>query len=153
VQGAAHIGQWAALEAQAQATFERAYGAQATPDAHAIGQGLQARVVFGWGALREKLLCAQHGLSDITLELLKMAVLRNMPNAPLSDHNELRLTGMAGDDLQLNWIEATTEQDLSGTTVPRAFFDQIDSDATGWAALRQALTGKVYVDMNRLLVG
>jgi CpXC protein len=152
VQGAQHLAHWARLETQASATFDNAYGARATPDAREIGAGLQARVVFGWGALREKLLCAEHGLSDVTLELLKMAVLRNAPNSPLSDSNELRLTAMSGDDLTLSWIESASEQALSSVSVPRAFYDSIEQDADAWQDLIDVFKGKAYVDMNRLLV-
>ena len=36
-----------------------------------MGEGFQPRLVFGWPALREKLLCASLSLNDVDLELLK----------------------------------------------------------------------------------
>src|SRR5947208_2057858 len=57
---------WPALEQNARSAFERTYGAEAGAVAQELGRGLTARIAFGWPALREKLLCGEHGLDDAT---------------------------------------------------------------------------------------
>jgi hypothetical protein len=50
-------------------------------------------VVFGRPVLQEKLLRQEHGLDDVSMALLKVAVPRYVPGAPLSDATELRFDG------------------------------------------------------------
>jgi hypothetical protein len=141
----------AAVEDEARTAFADLYGPQATDAAQELGRELTPRLVFGRPALREKLLCREYGLDDITLELLKIAILRNVPGSPLSDTTELRLTGRADNTLQFAWIESLSEQQISALGVPQATYDDIaGSDA--WAGLRGQLEGHLFVDFNRLLV-
>src|SRR5262249_5225854 len=91
VQPVARLPQWVELEQQARTTFERTYGPGAPPMLQALGQKLQARIAFGWAALREKVLAVEHGLRDADLELLKAMLLRGIDNPQLADDTELRL--------------------------------------------------------------
>jgi hypothetical protein len=138
-------------EAEAHAVFDGLYGPHAPDVAQEIGRELKPRLVFGWPALREKLLCGDHHIDDTTLELLKIAVLRNVPNPPLADQTELRLVGQTDGTLNFAWIESATEKYLSTLAVPRDVYDGIASDAA-WAPLRSRLDGQYFVDLKRLLV-
>src|SRR5947209_8272330 len=62
VKPAEEVANWITLERTALETFDLAYGPQAGGLAQEIGRGLQPRIVFGWAALREKILCPEHGL-------------------------------------------------------------------------------------------
>jgi len=66
-------GDWKAIEQQSQAMFDKSFGKGATPEARKIGDKLALRVVFGWEALNEKLIAAEHGVDDRALELVKVA--------------------------------------------------------------------------------
>ena len=145
---------WQAAEARAGETFDRAYGARASPSIRAIGAEMRKRVVFGWGALREKLLCDDLGLDDTTLELTKIAVLGSVSSAPLGRDTELRFQGEGGGKLQFAWIAVAGEAPLEWLAVERAAYDEIATDAGGdWAELRADLGGgAAYVDMNRLII-
>lgn len=150
---ASRVEAWPALEQQATATFERAYGADAPELAQEIGRTLAVRIVFGWAALAEKILCAERGLDDVTLELLKLAILRSSENSPLSDTNEMRLLAVADDTLDLAWITAATGARLATLTVPKSIYDDIAGEAADWQALRSTLAASPFVDYTRLLVG
>src|SRR4051794_37808401 len=67
---------WREAEGRAQALFDTTFGRAAPRLERELGSGLAARVVFGWPALREKVLCGGLGLDDLTLELLKLAIMR-----------------------------------------------------------------------------
>jgi hypothetical protein len=149
----AKLAAWTELERQASAAFERAYGEGAPLAAQEIGRGLSARIVFGWAALREKIFAADRGLDDVTLELLKIAVLRSVAGSSLSDLNELRLQEVEGESLVLAWIVAANEEVLTTLPVPKSVYDDIIADPTAWHDLRETLSASRFVDYNRLLVG
>ncbi len=113
------LGEWRVLEEKALATFAQAYGPSAPAVAREMGAGMKPRLVFGWSGLREKLIVADNQLDDVTLELSKMAILRTSATTPLSDDNELRLLGMAGDKMEMAWIRAATEEVVESLSVPR----------------------------------
>jgi hypothetical protein len=113
---------------------------------------MQPRVVFGWPAVREKLLCQELGLEDVTLELLKVAILRDVQQPPFADTTELRLVD--GDDVMLRfaWFDAADETELARLAVPRPVYRGVAADGAAWAGLRAAFQGAAFVDLNRLLV-
>lgn len=149
---AAELVNWTALEAQAADIFASAYGAAAPPAARVIGAGLVARITFGWPAMREKLLCPELGLDDLTLELLKAAVMRTVPKPPFADSTEFRLLGAAHGALSLAWLNSTTEATLAAVDVPRDIYNDIAGDTAAWAAMRARLADHSFTDLNRLLV-
>jgi hypothetical protein len=147
-----YIGDWETLESQARAAFDRSYGAGAPPAARALGAGLEPRIVFGWYALAEKVLAAEHKLNDIELELTKMTVLRGSKQAPLTSQTELRFVGVDGESLIMEWIDGDTGRVAERLKVPRALYDEVAADRKGWQALRDELTGRLFVDMQRLML-
>lgn len=144
--------EWPALEADAQSTFDLAYGDDAPAPARAIGASLAPRVTFGWAALREKLMCREAGLDDATLEMLKLLLMRTMPETPLTADTELRFGGTRDDDLHLAWIRFDDESVVETLSVPRGLYDDIAAAPQDWQALREHLTAGTYVDVTRLLV-
>jgi hypothetical protein len=143
---------WNELEEQARSTFALAYGPTVSQGAQAIGRDLQVRITFGWAALREKLVCAQRGLDDVTLDLLKFALLRDLDDSPLADDTELRLVDIKEDQIVLAWIQAATEQFVETMEIPRELYDDIAADQAGWQDLRSELSAGPFVDLRRLLV-
>jgi len=143
---------WKDVAEIARDSFDKAYGANAAAAAREIGAGLKVRVVFGWPALREKLLCGDLGLDDVELELLKMAIVRGSQDSPIGDDNELRLVGARGSELSLAWIVAATERSIATLDVPRSTYDEISADHGEWQAIREEIASEPFVDMNRLLL-
>lgn len=145
------LAQWRDAEARTQEIFVAGYGPGAPSAARELGAELRCRLVFGWPGLREKLLAHDLGLEDISLELLKMSVLRNVPRPPYADQHELRLNGGDAAMLRLAWIDSRTETRVATLAVPRDAYDDIAADIA-WDALRTELAAGPFVDMNRLLV-
>ena len=146
------LGAWKSAEATDQESFDKAYGAAASAGAAAIGAGLAVRIVFGWPALREKLVAAENRLDDRELELLKMALLRTRDDAPLSQTVELRFAERSPEGLILEWIDATTDMPVQALMVPQSAYDEIADNLDDWAPLRQELSQGPFVDMQRLMI-
>jgi hypothetical protein len=153
VQTAEALENWKQEETEAHDIFEQNFGSEAPPASRDIGADLVPRLVFGWPALREKLICSDLAVDDTTLELLKMAVMRSVPDAPIADQTELRLVGGEGDALKLQWITSATEAPLAGLAVPREAYDDIAVGTAAWAAVRATFEGHMFVDVKRLMSG
>jgi hypothetical protein len=149
---AARYAQWTELEADAASSFETAYGAEAPAAARQIGKRLQVRVVFGWAALREKLMAAQHGLDDVTLELLKLMLFRSPTGGNLADDTELRLVGVTEQELAFAWLRSANGNFIEALIVPRDAYDGIAAAPQDFESLRRDLMAGSFVDTNRLLV-
>ncbi|MET0429674.1 MAG: CpXC domain-containing protein, partial [Microvirga sp.] len=133
---ASEIETWPAIEAHVFQVYDRSFGLGAAPIAQELADGLLPRLVFGWAALREKLVCDELGLDDVTLELLKMSVVRSVDGSPMADGSELRLIGGDAGTLNLQWVVAETEATLAALSVPRGVYDAIAADPAPWAAAR-----------------
>ena len=144
---------WQEEEAAAETRFERVYGPRSSPFIQAIGKRLSRRLAFGWAAVREKLVIADLGLDDVTVELCKSAVLRASASAPVGLGAEMRLLGADDSYLGFAWLRSIDESVLQPMRVKRELYDEIAADAGGdWKALREQLGAGMLVDMNRLLV-
>ncbi len=153
VEPASRIEEWNTVESEVAAVYDHAFGSGASPAARALTGSLQPRLAFGWPALREKLLAADLGLDDITLELLKMAIIRQVDDSPLADETELRLTGGADGTLEFTWFHQVSEEQLAQLDVPREAYDDIVADAEAWAPVRETLEGVFLVDLRRFIAG
>jgi hypothetical protein len=151
---ASRVGDWEQLEAEAREAFAKSYGERATPDAQEIGRDLHCRLVFGWAALREKLLLAEQNLDDVNFELLKIALLRGMDNPPLANNAELRLVTVDAEqkEFALASIISEGEQLLETLRIPRELYDEIAADDEGWHELRTEVSAGYFVDIRRLIV-
>ena len=150
----AAIADWEAHEAAARAMFARAYGAEAPAIAREVGQRLKPRIVFGWPALREKLVVADLGLDDIALEAVKATTMRASATIPGRAVAELRLVAADKKDLLLAWQRSY--DGLAGTvlSVPRALHDKVAAGSAddGWAVFRAGFEGALFVDLKRELI-
>jgi hypothetical protein len=150
-EGAERLAEWREIEAATQTIFQQSYGPGANPQAQELGRALRPRLVFGWAALREKLLCDDLGLDDITLELVKLAMLRAIPGAPLDEAQELRLLGGEPDTLHFVWLDSMTEAHGLGTTVPRDIVAEVEAEP--WRDLHARVAEGIFVDLRRLFFG
>jgi hypothetical protein len=147
----AKTGQWKELEQLARATFNQAYGPRAPAAAREMGARMKPRIVFGWSALREKLLAADNQLDDVILELVKLAIIRASSRSPLSNETELRFMGIEEDKLVMAWIRARSERLVEWLKPARKVYDDVVANEAGWRALREELSAGLFVDMNRLI--
>jgi len=145
---------WAAVEDEVNAVWDACYGARAPALAREIGEGLTRRLTFGWPALREKIMAREAGLDDAVLEMLKLDMLRNMTQAPVSPGLELRFVRDIGAELAFAWIASKSEAPAgSQFLVARYAYDTIAGNPEGWAALRAELESGPFVDMQKLYAG
>jgi hypothetical protein len=149
---AAHAKDWADYEQRSREAFATAYGKSAPPEAREIGDKLTARMVFGWQGLNEKLLAADLGVDDVTLELAKLAVLRGLDSAPSPAAHELRLLGADAKQLVFGWFRTGEDQLLEEVAVARGLLDEIRRDAPAWKDLRAELESGMFVDFRRLFL-
>lgn len=150
---ARQIGDYLALEDAVQGLFDASYGAAASESAQEVGALLQPRLTFGWPGTREKLLLRQNGLDDVAIEMLKLELLRRLPEAPLRPGVDLRVIDMTEDTLSFAWIETDSEEVLQEFGCNRALLAEIEGNPEGWAAIRASLTGGLFVDMQKLYLG
>jgi hypothetical protein len=147
--------EWEACAAQTRGVFDDAMGKNAPASARKLGDKLEVRAVFGWHALREKVLARQLGVDDRTLEAVKLVVLRTREETPLpGGHAELRLVGEIDGDLVLGWVgprEPDAERE-SAMRVPRQLIADIDAEPEKWQSLRDAIGEGDVVDFQRELL-
>lgn len=148
--------EWALLEEHARRSFDGAFGSGAPASAREIGKAISPRVTFGWPALREKILCVQHGLDELWLEMLKASIMRDVPGGRLGDDVELRLEAVEGDpegdQLIMGWVDPRSERSLGAARVPADILQDLAAEPEVWSALSGGLAGRAYLDINRLLV-
>lgn len=148
------LDRWPELERSSVDAFAQAFGGQASEAAREIGDTLKPRVVFGWLALTEKLLAAEAGLDDATLELTKLALMRGL-DEPLAVGEQLRLTGSDDDSLSFLIVgrDGSEDDDAEELSVPRALYDEVAAEAEDWKGLRDKLAAGLLVDVARMTRG
>jgi CpXC protein len=152
------IENWRGIETDACATYDLAFGAGAPAVAREIGARLLPRLVFGWPALIEKLLCQTLGLDDVAVETLKLALLRASAGRTLDTSLELRLVGQDDDALTFAWLEPVSGLEHERVRVPRDAYvlvkgDLVTGDGAAWGPVAALLAGRMFVDVNRVLRG
>ena len=146
---ASKLGDWQQLEARAQATFDKGFGPGT--DGHELAQGMQARLVFGWAGLNEKLVAAEAGIDDVTLELAKVMVMRSLDQLKVGKDHEFRLLGADAEQMALGWLRTSTEDLSEEFNVPRDLLAEIEAQPADWQALREQIAGRMFVDLRRPL--
>jgi hypothetical protein len=144
-------GDWPEIEAQAAEIFNDAFGGGAPEAARAIGTNLVPRLVFGWPALAEKLLCAELGLDDRTLEAVKIALIADGKCPSVYTTLDLRLTGADDENLVLDWLDPATGTAVERLRVPQAAYVLAKAGGDAWAPLIDRLAGPFFVDIGRVL--
>jgi len=142
--------QWAEYERRSQASFAKAYGPGSGADQ--LGAQMRARCVFGWGALNEKLIAADAGIDDRTLELAKIAVLRSVDTMTLGADREFRCVGTTATEFVVGWLRTTTEELDGELAIPRTLLADVEADAKAWAELRAQVVGPMFVDYQRAML-
>lgn len=77
----AWVSSWRALEADAQRRFDEAIAVNAPDFVRELAPAFVRRVVFGLGALREKLLLRDAAIDDVTLECAKLLMIAERTDA------------------------------------------------------------------------
>jgi len=149
----AAAGDWKEHEEIARELYSLAYGELASELAREVGAMLKPRLVFGWPALREKIVSGGNGLDDVAIEACKATAMRNTPDLPFSGDFDLRLVDVQGDKLVFGWVNPADNTTADMLAMPRTLHDEIVADEEGdWYAFKSGFEGALYVDLNRILV-
>jgi hypothetical protein len=133
--------------------FERNFGPEAGKAAHELGKSLTGRVVFGWPAMREKLLVRELGLDDVVLELLKLDLLRETPQIVIGAGTELRLVEAEGPDLTFCWYGPGVADAQRVLDVDMERYRDIANRMDEWKEVADELRDSPFVDMQKLYMG
>jgi hypothetical protein len=144
--------EWPSMEDYARKFYDIAFGPTAPAASRRIGQGMACRIVFGWNALKEKLLALDLGLDDATLELTKLALIRTSEKSPMSDDTELRFLAANDKSMLFGWYEAETGKVLETLELPRQAYEQIAADQSAWKELHDQVAAGPMVDVSRMWV-
>lgn len=144
------VSQYLEVEDGVSLLFDQCYGSKAPKAARDVGDGLDVRLTFGWPAIREKILAREHGLDDVVLEMLKLDLLRRMPEAPLAEGMELRMTGVTEDRLSFAWMETASEAIEQEVSVDRVLYDDIAANRDEWSKISARLTDGPFVDIQKI---
>lgn len=151
---APRVPEYVAVEDEVTAVFDASYGASAPAAARGIGEGLTVRLTFGWPAVREKIIAHEAGIDDVALEILKLDMIRSMPQVRIGRGIELRLVRVVGPDLVFAWLASASEGSAGdGFVVARYAYDTIASDMEPYAEVRAALTDGPFVDIQKFYLG
>lgn len=142
---------WEQAERDAVGVYDLAFGASAPAAARAIGSALRPRLVFGWPALIEKLLCHDLGLDDVALEALKFATIANATPPELDPDLDLRLVGEQDGNLMLHWIDPSDGAPTARMQIPQSAYVMVKGGGDAWAKLTGVLAGRMFVDIGRVL--
>lgn len=144
------LAQWGEYERRSQASFAKAYGPGS--GAEKLGAQMQTRCVFGWGALNEKLIAADAGIDDRTLELAKIAVMRSLDAMTLGADREFRCVGTTASEFVVGWLRTSTEELDGELAIARSLLADVEADAEAWAELRGQVVGPMFVDYQRAMM-
>lgn len=135
------------------AVFENNFGAAAGKAEQELGKSLTGRVVFGWPAMREKLLIRDRGLDDVIVELLKLDLLRELPEIPFGAGTALRLVELAGPDMTFAWFGPGVGDSQRVLDIGISRYQDIASHMDEWKDVADELTDSAFVDMQKLYLG
>lgn len=139
--------EWHRLEQEPLEDWKEAMITHASPIARNMSAGFKVRAVFGFNALREKLLCFEHAIDDGLLEVLKFDLIRSLSDLPFVPERRLRLYAVEPETL---WFGVSgTERTLP---MPRQLLDEYAMEPLEWLSLTERLRRGPYVDLGRLLL-
>lgn len=152
VHSGAHQPEWRTLERDAAATFDRAHRSGAPALARQLIADPRVRLVFGLDALREKLVCFDAGLDDVTLEVLKFDQLGIAVGGQLLDeHTHARLVEVGTEALTF-LAGAPAAEEATVIEVAREVYDEIARGGDRWVELAATFSSGPYVDLGRLTI-
>lgn len=140
---------WVRGVEHAEATYRDALITHAPPVAATLREGLLRRVVYGFDALREKLVALMAGLDDVWLEAFKLNVWRAQMDLAFGPDARPRLVTV-GETLDFH----ATATDGTGRVlrIEQTALTRFREDASeGHGALVKALSESAYVDLGRVM--
>ena len=115
-----------------------------------MGDGVLMRVTFGWPALREKILAHTENISDVDVEMMKLALIRESGEAT-DPTTSLRFVELTESDLIFTRYQNDAPFDEKESfEYSRSVLENIIESPQNWAPLRETMDQGLFVDLNRL---
>lgn len=133
--------------------FEKSFGESAGKAEQELGKSLIGRVVFGWPAMREKLLIRELQLDEVAVELMKIDFLRDGDDIPFDAASELRFVEVDDTSMIFCWFGPAVDdaQRILELEVDR--YQDIIANIDDWKAIVEQLTDSPFVDIKKLYLG
>lgn len=135
------------------ATFADAFDPDRSPPiVQELRRDMQLRLVFGYEELREKVVCADHGLDDAVVELLKEQVLVGHPWLLRDGVRLLRLDAVTDEGLELALLrlaEDDRERRAEVAVAPREIYEVMADARDALEADNPCLFAGPYVNLMR----
>jgi hypothetical protein len=143
---------WPASEAQLNKDITMAFD-HGSPLVHWIANRIRSRVVFGYEALREKLVIWDAGIEDGVIECMKLRAIATDPT--LGAAGSQLVVDRIGDDGSIHfiWRERAAAAFVRELAVPASWLAETDRDHASLVARFAELFGSGYVSFRRLARG
>ena len=141
---------WRAIESELQRGFDNAAVKFAPKLIRDQADSFLVRAVFGLDALRDKVACATARLDDVTLELLKLDLMRSAPELRFHPGERLSLLSADRDELRFTVAQGNVRA-VRVYGVPRDRYRAI-ARGRAWKRARHLVSGGPYVDVGRVLL-
>lgn len=133
--------------------FDKSFGESAGKAEQELGNSLVGRVVFGWPAMREKLLIKELELDEVVVELMKIDFLRDGDDIPFDAASELRLVEVDGTTMVFCWFGPAVEDSKRILELEVDRYQDIVANIEQWKPIVDELTDSPFVDIKKLYLG
>ncbi len=141
---------WREIEEDSANIFNLSLGPDAPGSTHEMNTDIKPRVVFGWSALKEKLLAHDAGISDVELEMAKVATLKSGAVTIPNTLSNMRLVGFSNEFLILCWFDQTTQKKISNEFhIDYSSINDMRKNPERWANLKEMIDVGLYIDLGR----
>lgn len=111
---------------------------------------VKPRVTFGWPAFREKLYLKSVDISDVEIEMVKMALIRQSGEVP-DPNSSFRLVEVTSKDLILSRYQNQFPfSEMESYEYDMSVLQSIRSSPSDWDPLRESIDQGLFVDLYRL---
>lgn len=144
------VAEWAAVEREALATFDR-YMVGGPPAVAHLARTFQVRVVFDLDELREKLALWDAGLDDALVEIAKLVCLRERTEIA-GPGRCLRIRRISDEEIAVAVVARPQPRvDLARFAIPRTLLATIAGERSAWEARMPELFQRGFVALDRYL--
>lgn len=145
---------WPRCERQITDAYEKNLGPSAPAVARPFGERMVVRCVFGFGALREKLVIQSAGLDDVLVEAAKLDMFRSVAGLAVSLERRPRMFEAGDDEVAFAIPAAPNDPDRRPSRLPlaRPALDDFLAAVSGNEQILATLGAGPYVDLGRVLL-
>jgi len=145
---------WATLEVESRTSWRTNMIDNAPPIVREASGGFRLRTVFGLRGLQDKLICFESGLDDVTLELLKLDLLRSTPGLIMHPECRPALMAATAEEIVFQSVarEGDTQTKMVRMSVPRSRYEAIREDPVAWSAVHRRVSAGNYIDLGRIML-